>query len=294
MLVASQALNDLTGYSAIEAIKAANAALEADVSAAQRALRSARQTYKDVNTRRAATQREITGLLARKDSWGPGDLERFTALYRQDHEVEAAVAAASGALADAEARETALAARLNAGILHRYHEEQIWSDRIRRQSTWGTWGLMAVNVVIFIAFQFVAEPWRRGRLVAAVADAERAVLEDVSQELHHLRDTLAPLAASSAPVPAPTPTAAAAAAATQTTGTADATATQHQQTTAVSWNKDVVLNPSRWPPISPTCSATGASGPAHARRIPHCLARRSCRGNRSGWCRICPSSGERE
>lgn len=57
------------------------------------------------------------------------------------------------------------ASRLSASILARYHEEQIWSDKIRRMSTWGTWGLMGVNVLLFLVFQVLVEPWRRKRLV---------------------------------------------------------------------------------------------------------------------------------
>jgi len=190
VLVASQTLNDLTGYTAIEAIKAQNASLETELAAAQATLRSARQTYKDVNASRASTQREVTALLARKDSWTPADLERFTALYRTDHELEAGVAAAAAALTDAEADEARLAAALMAGMLRRYHEEQVWSDRIRRQSTWGTWALMGVNVLLFLVLQFLAEPWKRARLMRGVAEAERGVLDEVRRELESVREAL--------------------------------------------------------------------------------------------------------
>ncbi|KAJ9138151.1 hypothetical protein NKR23_g8736 [Pleurostoma richardsiae] len=190
VLVASQALNDLTGYTAIDAIKASNARLEAELAAAQSALRAARANYKSVNERRAATQREVTALLARKDTWSPADLERFTELYRLDHEVESRVAEAAQRLTDAEAEESRLGAALNAGILRRYHEEQVWSDRIRRQSTWGTWGLMGVNVLLFLVLQFVAEPWRRARLVRGVAAEEGRALEEVRKELVGVRQAL--------------------------------------------------------------------------------------------------------
>ncbi|KAF3767079.1 hypothetical protein M406DRAFT_218926, partial [Cryphonectria parasitica EP155] len=189
--VASQTLNDLTGYSAIESIKAANARLEADLATAQETLRGARAHYKAVNARRAATQREVTALLARKDTWSPLDLERFTTLYRQDHELEAAVGEAGTALTEAEAEEARLSQSLNSGILRRYHEEQIWSDRIRRQSTWGTWGLMGVNVLLFLVLQFVAEPWKRSRLMKGIAAEEKAALEAVRRELEEVRGFLA-------------------------------------------------------------------------------------------------------
>ncbi|KAK0643917.1 Mdm33 family-domain-containing protein [Cercophora newfieldiana] len=190
ILHATQTINDLTGYSAIETIKAHNTSLEKAHAAAQERLRAARHAYKALTSHRAATQREVTTLLARKDTWSPPDLERFTTLYRADHELEAQVANASAELTEAETDESRVGAELNAGILKRYHEEQIWSDGIRRQSTWGTWGLMGVNVLLFLVLQFVAEPWRRARLVKGVAEREQAVMDEVRRELGEVKAAL--------------------------------------------------------------------------------------------------------
>lgn len=189
-LNATQKINDLTGYTAIEAIKRQNSQLEADLATAQQRLRAARHDYKSLTSHRASTQREVTALLARKDTWNPADLERFTTLYRSDHELETRVTAAAAELTEAESDESRLGAGLNAGILKRYHEEQIWSDRIRRQSTWGTWGLMGVNVLLFLVLQFVAEPWRRRRLINGVAESEKRALEEVRRELGEVRTAL--------------------------------------------------------------------------------------------------------
>ncbi|KAL1902472.1 sensitivity to high expression protein she9 [Sporothrix stenoceras] len=209
---ASQTLSDLTGYTAIEHIKAHNAKLETDLATAQADLRVARRAYQAVNERRAATQREVTTLLARKDSWAPPDLERFTVLYRQDHELETSAQKAVEQLKEAEADEARLSAAVTSGILKRYHEEQVWSDRIRRQSTWGTWGLMGINVVLFIILQVIAEPWRRKRLMRGIAEAESGVLEDVRKELADVRAALATVSSA-----APSAEAAEAAGATEST-----------------------------------------------------------------------------
>ncbi|KAK4134598.1 hypothetical protein BT67DRAFT_441764 [Trichocladium antarcticum] len=197
-VTATQTLNDLTGYTAIEAIKHQNTVLESELAAAQHRLRAARQDYKSLTSHRAATQREVTTLLARKDTWNPTDLERFTTLYRADHELEAQVNAAAAELTEAETDETRLSGQLNQGILRRYHEEQIWSDRIRRQSTWGTWGLMGVNVLLFLGLQFVAEPWRRKRLVNGIVESERGVMDEVRRELGEVKAVLEAAAAAAA------------------------------------------------------------------------------------------------
>ena len=116
-------------------------------------------------------------LLQRKHAWTPNDLERFTQLYRSDHANEQAEAAAQENLLAVERRAEEAAARLSASILARYHEEQIWSDKIRRMSTWGTWGLMGVNVLLFLVFQIGVEPWRRKRLVKGFEDKVMEALE---------------------------------------------------------------------------------------------------------------------
>jgi sensitive to high expression protein 9 len=55
-----------------------------------------------------------------------------------------------------------------------YHEEQIWSDTIRRNSTWVTFGLMGVNILLLLVTVGVAEPWRRKRMVGEI----KAALEE--------------------------------------------------------------------------------------------------------------------
>jgi sensitive to high expression protein 9 len=84
---------------------------------------------------------------------------------------------AASKLAEAERVTEQVANKLSTSILRRYHEEQIWSDKIRRMSTWGTWGLMGVNVLIFLVFQFGFEPWRRRRLVRGFEEKVHEALE---------------------------------------------------------------------------------------------------------------------
>lgn len=194
LLTASKTLNDLTGYTDIERIKSQNTELETRLQTAHTTLRQARTAYKSCTSLRATTQREVTTLLARKETWSPPDVERFTELYRKDHTLEQEVAASAERLNEAETDEQRLSQELMAGMLRRYHEEQIWSDRIRRASTWGTWGLMGINVVLFVLLQFVAEPWRRRRLVRAMVEEEKDVLHGVREELAAVRDALASVA----------------------------------------------------------------------------------------------------
>ena len=142
-------------------------------------MQSAREAYSKAINQRSGSQREVNELLQRKHAWSPEDLERFTALYRSDHANEQAETAAQENLANVEREAEEASARLSSCILARYHEEQIWSDKIRRMSTWGTWGLMGVNILLFLVFQIGVEPWRRKRLVKGF---EEKVMEALERE----------------------------------------------------------------------------------------------------------------
>jgi hypothetical protein len=68
---------------------------------------------------------------------------------------------------------------LTRSIMERYHEEQLWSDKIRSVSTYGTWALMVVNLILFVAVQTVFEPYKRKRLTDRFEDL---LVQKVSEE----------------------------------------------------------------------------------------------------------------
>ena len=152
---------------------------EEHVRSTRTALQAAREAYSNAISQRSGSQRKVNELLQRKHNWSPQDLEQFTTLYRSDHANEQAESEAQENLVKTERKAEEAAARLSACILARYHEEQIWSDKIRRMSTWGTWGLMGVNVLLFLVFQIGVEPWRRKRLVKGF---EEKVMEALEKE----------------------------------------------------------------------------------------------------------------
>ncbi|KAL2402598.1 Sensitive to high expression protein 9-like protein, mitochondrial [Exophiala dermatitidis] len=184
IFTASRRLNDLTGYSGIEALKNEIERQEAVVQECRQAVKQAREKYTQAIATRSTTQREVNDLLHRKHTWSPTDLERFTSLYRSDHANEQAEAAAAKEVADAEARYEEASTRLARAILARYHEEQIWSDKIRQMSTWGTWGLMGLNVLLFVVFQIAIEPWRRKRLVKGFEEKVELALKETIDEIN--------------------------------------------------------------------------------------------------------------
>ncbi|KAJ5342329.1 hypothetical protein N7541_011453 [Penicillium brevicompactum] len=177
VFVAGQRLNDLTGYSSIEALKNDIQFHEERLRTARSHVKKAKEEYTAAINRRSMSQREVNELLQRKHAWSSTDLERFTLLYRNDHTNEVAETETAQALSASEREAEEAAAQLSKSILSRYHEEQVWSDKIRRMSTWGTWGLMGVNVLLFLVFQILVEPWRRKRLVKGFEDKVVEALE---------------------------------------------------------------------------------------------------------------------
>lgn len=132
---------------------------------------AAKEAYQTSYTDQAASQKEVVGLLERKHSWSAGDLERYMSLIRSEHLNEQAVQAAKDELASAERTLEESRSLLEKKERKQYHEEQVWSDTIRRNSTWVTFGLMGLNIFLLLANLVVIEPWRRRRLVKEVRSA---------------------------------------------------------------------------------------------------------------------------
>ena len=108
-------------------------------------------------------------------------------LVRSEHNHDQAVQAANEGLAAAERDLESSRSLLERLERKQYHEEQIWSDTIRRNSTWVTFGLMGVNIVLLLAQIAIFEPYRRRKIVKEVQRAldEKAVVPtaDVEKEI---------------------------------------------------------------------------------------------------------------
>lgn len=129
-------------------------------------------------TQRANSQREVNDLLSRKSTWGDSDVGRFTTLVRQDHIYEQEEARAKAAVDEVEAAVEREFSQLLRAILARYHEEQVWSDKIRSASTYGSLAALGLNMLVFIMAIIVVEPWKRRRL----AQTFERKIEELSKE----------------------------------------------------------------------------------------------------------------
>jgi sensitive to high expression protein 9 len=144
------------------------------VKARRLAIDTAKQALDTSLAHQASSQKEVVALLERKHSWSNGDLERYMALIRSEHINDQAVREAKDSVADAETALEDSRAQLEKRERAQYHEEQIWSDTIRRNSTWVTFGLMGVNIFLLLLSLAILEPWRRRRMVKEIKGALEA------------------------------------------------------------------------------------------------------------------------
>jgi sensitive to high expression protein 9 len=170
--------------------------------------------YEEAVQKRSDSQREVNSLLERKSTWTDTDVSRFTVLVRQDHALEQEEARAKAAVAHTEDEVEREFSALMRTILARYHEEQVWSDKIRSVSTYGQLAVLGVNVLVFVLAIALVEPWKRRRLTQAfereVREMEKANLDAVREGMGALRSrleeqdvVLARLADASSAPPAP-------------------------------------------------------------------------------------------
>ncbi|KAG0047703.1 sensitivity to high expression protein she9 [Gryganskiella cystojenkinii] len=178
-------LNSFTGYNAINDLKHKVINHGDALDKARISLLQSKQAYEDAIRNRSDTQKAINDLLQRKHLWSPDDVIRFTDLYRSEHANEQAEQKTRSEYKQAEANVEEKSRKLTRVIMERYHEEQVWSDKIRAASTYGTWGLVGVNVMAFLIVQAFVEPRRRRKQVERYEElvedlTERGILPDKS------------------------------------------------------------------------------------------------------------------
>lgn len=192
--------NTHTGYSAIEDLKSRITQLETSLDSARTLASHAKKAYLLAVQSRSASQRETNDLLSRKNSWDERDLSRYTELLRKEHALSKQQTEAEKVLERREADVQACFDEVMKAVMVRYHEEQIWSDRMRGMSTYGSLIVAGLNAFLFILAILLVEPYKRkklaetfeSRLVAAEQESRQLILASVDQFQHSLNNLLAP------------------------------------------------------------------------------------------------------
>ncbi|KAJ1790283.1 sensitivity to high expression protein she9, partial [Coemansia sp. RSA 2399] len=178
----AKALNQTTGYDRIADLKAQVENTGTLFHQARQDLDSVKQKHSAAIKDRIASQREINSLLQRKHLWNEDDVARFTTLYRMEHQSESAEQSVAKQAKDAEALVDRRYDELVNSIRMRYHEEQIWSDKIRRASTYGIWAVLIMNIMALFLAQAIFEPRKRRKIVAGVDDKITAALNEQQEK----------------------------------------------------------------------------------------------------------------
>lgn len=160
-------------------------------------VQKAKVKYEIAIATRSNTQRSINELLQRKHTWTGDDVTQFTELYRLEHEHAKEEEYAKKHYQRSEKQMDQEYMALARAIMERYHDEQLWSDKIRSISTYGTWALMGLNIMLFIAVQTIFEPRKRNKLtdkfeqlLIEKMEEEEEKVQLMTQEMQHTDQTL--------------------------------------------------------------------------------------------------------
>ena len=177
-------LNTATGYDACEKLK--NDVLQKDqlYSELKEKTQTSRLNYFQTIDDRAKCQRELNTLLQRKHVWTEDDVNRFTELYKNEMRLEGSESSLKQSMQSMEKNLDSLHLELMNAIRERYQQEQLWSDKIRKFSSYGTFGLLAFNLILFISIQFVFEPKKKKKLIDEVV---RIIDSKKKEDLDNLR-----------------------------------------------------------------------------------------------------------
>ena len=188
--------NKFTGYTEIQHLKEVVTAkrayvlTELDLQKLQEAKWHARQVYVGTVVRRTESQRKTNDLLTRRSSWNDADLSEYTRLLHSEHALAKSEEQSHEAFEHAETQVQHGVDELMHAVMRRYHEEHIWSDRVRSASTYASVGLGVLNgallltVCVFVLAVLIVEPYKRRRLANAL---EERYTTAEAETLAHIR-----------------------------------------------------------------------------------------------------------
>ncbi|KAK0533822.1 sensitivity to high expression protein she9 [Tilletia horrida] len=151
-------------------------------------LDDSKRAYVEAVNLRSNSQKLINDLLSRKSSWSEDDLSSYTALLRSEHSQTRAETDSQSRYEQAERELQSAFDDLVRAVMRRYHEEQIWSDKVRNASSYASLVVAALNILIFTAAIIFVEPYKRRKLAETF---EKRLLEGEAQGRALIQATIA-------------------------------------------------------------------------------------------------------
>ena len=181
--------NQKSGYHEIKKLKDKVVEKSHAFDVASQQATKARQDLDAILTEQASIHSRHSNLLRTRDAWTAQDATEFASIVGKEVEIKQQLAQARQQLQEADtALQQTQYAYMDA-VRQRYHEEQIWQDYWRIISTYGTWSLIVLNTVVFLASQF----FHRRREAMRIKAIETLINEKIPDNL--LQDDLQQVAA---------------------------------------------------------------------------------------------------
>ena len=137
------------------------------------AVKSSRLSAEAATSQYESTNQKHVTMLMRRDSWSSADAAEFAELTAREVKARKVLLKAREGLRSAEDEAGRSQVIYMDALRKRYHEEQIWQDKWRVLSTYGTWGLIVLNTALFCGGQIFH--WRR-------EDGRMRLIEDLIRE----------------------------------------------------------------------------------------------------------------
>lgn len=137
--------NTYSGYASIDLAKQRVHEAEQRLASLRSDQQQVRERYVSAVSQRASSQRTINDLLSRKSSWSDEDLVSYTKLLRSEHAESRAEEEARAEFEEAERRVGKGWDEVVKRTLERYHDEQVWSDRVREVSSYTQLAAVGLN-----------------------------------------------------------------------------------------------------------------------------------------------------
>ena len=131
---------------------------------ATRTVANARSQARTLQDQYEDLQKEHMNLMMRRENWSESDITKFAEVTSNEVKVKRALDEARTSLQKSEEEQEVRQLEYMDAVRMRYHEEQIWQDKWRVISTYGTWILIGLNSIIFIGGQVFHQMREQARI----------------------------------------------------------------------------------------------------------------------------------
>lgn len=132
---------------------------------ATRNVESARIIMRGLQEKYEEHQKEHMAILMRRENWTESDIQRFAQITSNEVRVKRELEESRKKLQRYEEEQGLKQVNYMDAIRVRYHEEQLWQDKWRVISTYGTWALIGLNSLIFVGGQLFQQVREEKRMI---------------------------------------------------------------------------------------------------------------------------------